>query len=113
MRTRLLTDTVVAPQLLESRLRLIRQLSTLAKSGRLSPRLHPPDPRSARLAVVLRALEASLANVSQREIAGAILGRQRVNADWADPRDHLRDHTRRAVRRGRWLMQTGYLGLLK
>src|SRR5579864_2798306 len=73
---RLLTDAVV---LQERRHLLLRQLSAVARTGHLSVRLHVPDPRSARLRFVLQALDGWLANASQRDIAEAILGRNRVN----------------------------------
>lgn len=110
---RLLTDAIVAPQLSERRYLLMRQLGAVASTGDLSARLHAADPRSVRLGFVLHVLDGWLARTSQHDIAKAILGRQRVNADWTDPRDHLRDRIRRAVRRGRCLMQRGYLTLLK
>jgi hypothetical protein len=110
---RLLTDAVVLPTLQERRHLLLRQLSAVARTGELSVRLHAPDLRSARLRFVLQALDGWLANASQRDIAEAILGRNRVNVDWSDPSDHLRDRIRRAVRRGRGLMLKGYLGFLR
>ncbi|WP_245463681.1 MULTISPECIES: DUF2285 domain-containing protein [unclassified Mesorhizobium] len=36
------------------------------------------------------------------------MGEPRVQADWNDPRDHLRDRVRRAIRRGHKLMNGGY-----
>lgn len=112
-RVRLFTEAIVHPRLFERHHLLLRQLSAVAGTGDLAPRLHPADPRSARLRFVLQALDGSLAKAPQRDIAEAVLGRQRVKADWADPRGHLRDRIRRALRRGRWLMQKGYLNLLK
>ena len=110
---RLMTDAVAPPKLVERRLLLIRQLSTLIRRGDLPTHLHPPDPRSARLGFILRVLDGSLATASQRDIAEAIIVRERVNADWTDPRDHLRDRLRRAVRRGSRLTQLEYLRLLR
>ncbi|WP_342586884.1 DUF2285 domain-containing protein [Mesorhizobium sophorae] len=54
----------------------------------------------------------SLAGASHREIAEALIGKGRVHADWNDPRDHLRDRIRRAVSRGRALMNGGYRDFL-
>ncbi|WP_352578007.1 DUF2285 domain-containing protein [Mesorhizobium sp. M0019] len=42
----------------------------------------------------------------------ALIGPRRVHADWSDPHDHLRDRIRRAVSRGRALMNGGYLNSL-
>ncbi|WP_245425718.1 DUF2285 domain-containing protein [Mesorhizobium sp. WSM3862] len=61
---------------------------------------------------VLRALDESLAGASHREIAEALMGEGRVHSDWNDPRDHLRDRIRRAVSRGRALMDGGYRDFL-
>ncbi|MGT2466519.1 DNA -binding domain-containing protein [Mesorhizobium atlanticum] len=45
-------------------------------------------------------------------IATALFGHARVQADWNDPGDHLRDRIRRAVRRGQQLMNGEYRRLL-
>lgn len=66
-----------------------------------------------RLVVVLQALDGALAGASQREIACALFGAARVDRDWRHDGDHMRDVVRRAVRRGRDLMNGGYLGLLR
>ena len=110
---RLFTDAHVSRGLLERRLQALRRLSHLAGCGRLAPRLYPPDPRRYRLRRLLQALDGDIDRSSRRDIAGALFGASRVNADWADPGDNLRDQARRAVRRARWLMNGGYLTLLK
>lgn len=112
-RVRLFADVIVPQDLLERRLLLLRRLSDLVTNGDLRDALYPPDPRSRRWRIVLQALDGSLARASQREIAQALFGPLRVEANWRDPRAHLRDQLRRAVHRGRWLMQGGYLNLLK
>lgn len=109
----LLTDAILPLPFVERRLLLMRQFNALVRTGDLSERLHPPDPRSARLGFVLQVLDGYLATASQRDIAGAMLDRRRVNADWTNRGDYLRDRMRRALRRGRQLMQKGYLRLLK
>ncbi|WP_244271614.1 DNA -binding domain-containing protein [Stappia indica] len=87
-------------------------LNTLCTTGQLPERLFPPEARGSRLRLVLQALDGSLAGASQREIATALMGRQRVQADWTDPGDHLRDRIRRAIRRGRVLMNCNYRDFL-
>jgi hypothetical protein len=72
----------------------------------------PPDTGGRRLRIVLQALDGWLARAPYRDIAVALFGRTRVDDDWSDPRDHLRDQIRRAIRRGRTLMAGGYLNLL-
>ncbi len=111
-RVRLLTDAVIERRAINHRLRLIERLADLAASGDLSPRLYPPEPRGRRLRIVLQALDGALAGASQQEIAAALFGARRAEADWRDPRGHLRDQVRRAIARGRFLMQRGYLGFL-
>ncbi len=112
-RVRLLTEAIVPPRLAERRYRALRQLAAVAGSGDLSPRLHRPDCRSRRLSFVLRAIDGANAKAPQREIARARLGLRRVDADWSDPRGHLRDRIRRAVRRGHRLVERDYLTLLR
>lgn len=68
----------------------------------------PAEPRSARLRMILQALDGSLAGASHRDIAMEIFGPDRVAEGWRDPRSHLRDAIRRAISRGRMLMMGGY-----
>lgn len=88
-------------------------LNALRSTGHLLPRFFPAEPRSARLCSVLRALDGSIAGASHREIGIALSGRARVDHDWTDPGDHLRDMVRRAIRRGRALMNGGYRQFLQ
>jgi hypothetical protein len=110
---RLLTDAVLSPENTAARLTALACLNHLRVSGKLPARYFPAEPRGRRLRFVLRALDGWLAGATHREIAVALFGRTRVDGDWADPRDHLRDGVRRAVRRGRALMSGGYLQLLR
>jgi hypothetical protein len=98
--------------LLKHRFWALECLNTLCLNGELPARLFPLERRGARLAFVLRALDGSLAGASHREIAEALIGEGRVQADWKDPGDHLRDRIRRAVARGRALMNGGYRDFL-
>jgi len=109
----LLVDALAAPRLLCARLGALERLHHLHGAGRLPARLAPPTPQSLRLRLVLCALDGWRAGLSYREIAVALYGRARVEADWRDPRDHLRDRVRRALRRGRALMEGGYRQLLR
>lgn len=94
------------------RLRALQCLNALSADGQLPIRLFPPEARGRRLCFVIRALDASLAGALHREIAEVLIGKERVNADWADPGNHLRDRIRRAVRRGHALMTGGYRDFL-
>lgn len=110
---RLLTEAVIRREHLAARCAALACLNHLRVSGELPARYFPGDPRGRRLRVVLQALDGWLAGAAYREIAMALFGRARVDADWTDPGDHLRDRVRRAVRRGRTLMGGGYLQLLR
>ncbi|MER8652108.1 DUF2285 domain-containing protein [Mesorhizobium sp. M1121] len=94
------------------RLLALECLNALCACGKLPARLFPPERRGPRLNFVLRALDGALAGESHREIAEALVGQARVRSDWNDPQDHLRDRIRRAVSRGRALMNGEYLNLL-
>jgi hypothetical protein len=93
-------------------LNAIARFSRLRATGRIDDRV-PQDPRGPRLSMVLRALDASLAGASHREIAAMLVGPERVERDWRHPGQHLRDRIRRAVRRGQALMTGGYRELLR
>lgn len=87
-------------------------LNFLYVKGEFPARLFLPEKRSRRLCFVLRALDGALAEASHREIAEALIGEERVRADWAEPGENLRDRIRRAIRRGRSLMDGGYRNFL-
>lgn len=108
----LMTDAIIDPHHVRARLDALADLNALLVDGRFSSRSRSDDPRGRRLRAVLQALDGWLAGASQRDIAVALFGEARVEADWRDPRDHLRDQVRRAVRRGRDLMEGGYRRLL-
>jgi hypothetical protein len=111
-RVRVLTEAIVAPPLLERRYRALRQLAAAVRTGDLNSRFHLADPRSHRFSLILQAIDGAMATASQREIAVALFGRRRVEVDWSDPADHVRDRVRRAIRRGRSLISSVYLDLL-
>ncbi|WP_404926432.1 DUF2285 domain-containing protein [Mesorhizobium sp. ORM16] len=106
------TEAIWPATLSKQRLRALEYLNALNLDQHLPARLLPPEKRGPRLSFVLRALHGSLAGASHRELAEALIGQRRVHADWRDPRDHLRDRIRRAVSRGRALMQGGYRDFL-
>ncbi|WP_254634370.1 DUF2285 domain-containing protein [Mesorhizobium sp. GbtcB19] len=108
-----LTGNVLWPSAqVKRRLLTLELLNALRLTGRLPPRFFPAEPRRTRLRSVLRALDGSIAGASHREIAVALFGTARVEQDWSDPGDHLRDMVRRAIKRGRSLMNGGYRSLL-
>ncbi|RAZ72900.1 DUF2285 domain-containing protein [Mesorhizobium atlanticum] len=109
---RLSTDAIWPAGELRQRLWALECLHSVITRQHWPKRLFAPDTRGRRLRFVLRALDGSVAGASYRDIAEVLIGHTRVRADWTDPRDHLRDRTRRAVTRARVLMNGGYLDFL-
>lgn len=110
---RILTDAVLSTSTFMPRLRSLACFNDLLCAGHLLGRYFPPEPRQYRMTAVLRCLDAILKGAAHRDIAIALHGRKRVDTDWGDPREHLRDTVRRALGRGRSLMNGGYLKLLR
>lgn len=108
----LVTEALVGRKRIRSHLSALRCLNDLHTSGQLLERHFPPEPRGQRLALVLQALDGRLAGASHREVAAVLFGRSRVESNWTDPGNYLRDRTRRAIRRGWALMSGGYLAFL-
>ncbi len=109
----LATDCLFAPAALGRRILQLRRLSEFIAQGRLVPTLYPPDPRARRMNTILRALDGSLAQVPLRAIAEAVFEPQDVAGGQRRSTACLKQAVRRAVKHGRWLMQDGYLSLLK
>ncbi|QGX80593.1 DUF2285 domain-containing protein [Mesorhizobium japonicum R7A] len=109
---RLSVDAIWPADRMRQHLNALECLNAFHATGQFPDRLFPPEARASRLRFVLQALDGSLGGASHRQIAMALLARQRVQADWTDPRNHLRDRIRRAVRRGHMLMDRGYRDFL-
>jgi hypothetical protein len=107
-----MVEALPDPAVVAHRRRSLERLDDLRRTGALRPALYPADARGRRHAQVLQALDGALAGASLRDIACAVFGSQRVDRDWRDPTDTLRDQTRRAVARGRSLMDGGYRQIL-
>jgi hypothetical protein len=108
----LLSTAIVPPQADKFHFRGLQCFQHLQRTGHIIPDHCAVEPRSPRYAVVLKALDGYLAGESYRDIANALFGAQRVHSAWGDPGRHLHDQVRRAVRRGRDLMEGEYLKLL-
>ncbi|MEJ0024923.1 MAG: DUF2285 domain-containing protein [Rhizomicrobium sp.] len=104
----LLTPALPEARYGKARLLAVKRLADVVKHGCLRPSLYRRERQSVRLARVVQALDGWLAKASQREIAMALFSKGRVDRDWQDPRNHLRDHIRRAVAYGRELMSSRY-----
>jgi hypothetical protein len=61
----------------------------------------------------MQALDGALAGASYREIAEVLFGKTRTESEWHGSNSHLRDHVRRAVKRGEMLMNGGYRSFLR
>ena len=95
------------------RLRTLRRLLDLKRCGRQSIGHDRLDRRGARLAFVLQVLDGCDAGASQREIAVAMFGPERVRADWNGYSDYLHSRIKRAIRAGHFLRDGGYRHLLR
>ncbi|QNG49728.1 DNA -binding domain-containing protein [Sphingobium yanoikuyae] len=62
--------------------------------------------------MALRVQDALIAGASQREIAIALFGAERIPVDWRSASDSLRSRVRRLVREARILAGGRYRGLL-
>ena len=93
------------------------RLAAVAAFNRLSQGRFNAGPSEAlaspRLPLVLRALDGHLAGASQQQIAIFLFGQRRVEREWREPGSYLRDRVRRAISRGRHMMTSGYLELLR
>lgn len=108
----LLTPALLQEQEAPGRLIAMRRLCDMLATHSLRPALYPPERRAARLMTLVKALDGSLLNMSQRDIAIRLFGAARVAKEWSDPGNHLRDQVRRAIRSGRKMMAGGYRRLL-
>ena len=108
----LLTSALASPSVFRRHQRAIACLNAYVFTGHLPKRLFEHQPASSRLVDVAQALDGALSHASHREIAVAVYGERRA-AGWHDPGDHLRDSIRRAINRGRHLMNGGYRRFLR
>jgi hypothetical protein len=109
----LLTELAIPDEVARPRLAAVAAFNRLSRGRCVAGPSGPGALASARLAVVLRALDGHLAGASQRQIAMSLFGEGRVKREWRDPGGYLRDRVRRAIGRGRHMMASGYLELLR
>ena len=108
-RGRLVIDVPEDAGALKLQGRLVERLVALGSVAASAPRR---ERRGASRAIfVLRSLDGWRAGKSQREIASILFGVGRVQREW--PEGQLRDTVRRAIGRGRCLMDGGYLAFLR
>jgi hypothetical protein len=97
-----------APKLLS-----LRRLHGLSRQGHLPRALFPAERRAPRWIAMLRTLDALDEGASQRDIAAALFGDERVADEWRGASDHLRSAVQRLTREARRLAEHGYRALLK
>ncbi|HEY5237193.1 MAG TPA: DUF2285 domain-containing protein [Rhizomicrobium sp.] len=110
---RLLIDAAPGPRAARIQVALLKCFTDLGITGRMKPHYILKTIAARRLKTVLQALDGAMAGATHREIALAIYGPGRVNADWDDPKENLKDHIRKTVRRGFRLLNGGYTAFLK
>jgi hypothetical protein len=109
----LLTELAIPDAIARPRLAAIAAFNRLSQGRFNAGPSRPEALASPRLSLVLRALDGYLAGASQRQIAVSLFGPRRVEKEWRDPGGFLRDRVRRAIGRGRHMMTSGYLDLLR
>ena len=99
---------------MEAKLLTLRRLVGLVRLGRFPRGLFPLPPvqRARRWMMALRALDARREGATHREIAAALFGETRVDADWDGSSAYLRCRVQRLIRLGEALVQGGYRDLL-
>lgn len=97
----------VEPQLLT-----LQRLLAFCRLGRFAIGLDPPEKRAGRWITMLRALDATRAGATQREIASELFGTDRVREEWRSSSDSLRLCIQRMVRGSNELVNGGYKDLL-
>ena len=108
----LLVGAVVASRDLKSHLRSLERFSGLITGMSAPSNYLLCSPKSQRLGLILRILDGRLAGASYREIAVVLFGRNRVERDWDQSDNHLKNRIRRAAQRGKFLMEGGYRDFL-
>lgn len=97
----------------DPKLLTLQRLFALRRLGRFPRSLFPPEARARRWVLALRALDASRAGASPREIAAVLVGEDVVRRDWDGDSDYLRSRVRRAIVAGECLANGGHLDLLR
>ena len=90
----------------------LRRLLHLCRHRRFAASLFPNDRRIERWIELLRVHDALVDGASQREIANALFGRERVEREWSAASDSLRSRTRRLIREATAMAQGDYRLLL-
>jgi hypothetical protein len=90
----------------------LQQLYTLCTRGRLLQKPFVKPQRRVQIITALRVHDARVAGASQREIAIALFGAERVSAEWNGASDAMRSHVRRSITLAKHMAAGGYQTLL-
>jgi hypothetical protein len=90
----------------------LRRLIAFDRFGVMPLRLFGAERRAERWIAALRADDAHRAGGSQRDIAEALFGPERVREDWVGPSDYLRSQVRRLLGFGARMRGGGWRELL-
>jgi len=97
---------------IEAPLLTLRRLSALSQLRRMPRLLFPADRRAPRGVLALRAGDAWRCGASQREVAEAIFGGERVRSEWNGSSDYMRSQVRRMLRHARRMTGGGWRALV-
>jgi hypothetical protein len=89
-----------------------RRLVAFWRSGRFVPTLFPGEPGMFRRIEALRVADAVAAGATNREIAVALFGEERVRAEWKGRSDYLLSRVRRRIVEARQMARGGWRALL-
>lgn len=98
---------------IEPKLVTLSRIGMLARLGRCSGAIWPLERRMPRWVDMLRVHDAVQEGASQREIAVALFGAERIATDWQGGSDSLRSHVRRLIKLGQAMAAGGYRRLLR
>jgi hypothetical protein len=90
----------------------LRRLSALTKTLRFGASLFPVTPQTARIVAALQVFDGLAVGASQRDIAVALYGLDRVMAEWFGASDSMRSRVRRLVALALDLADGGWQRLL-
>jgi hypothetical protein len=91
----------------------LRRLAAFCRGRCFAATLFPPDRRLARWLECLRIADARAAGASYRDIAIALYGEPRTQADWVGGGRSLHSRVRRLVATARTMASGGYRDLLR
>ena len=109
----LLTEAILDPKNAGLRLKALQCFNDLRATGRLVRSHIPAQPSSPRMRMVIQVLDGALAGRPIATSPWRLFGKARVEKEWDNRNRFLRDRIRRAVKRGRDLMNGGYLKFLR